>query len=61
MWHDQDHGYLPNELEARLNAEASATGISKAELIREGIAMRLNTSTRVVRDRALPVLTVGDR
>jgi hypothetical protein len=36
--------YLPEELEMRLDAAAAASGTSKAELIRRGIAMVLNTS-----------------
>lgn len=51
--------YLSVELEARLNAEAAASGVSKAELIREGVAMRLNASTRPTRDRTLPVFNSG--
>ncbi len=47
--------YLPADLEARLNAESGALGVSKAELIREGIAMRLDRSVVPVHRRALPV------
>jgi hypothetical protein len=36
--------YLPDELDARLNAEAAMTGVSKAELIRRGIEMVLGAS-----------------
>lgn len=51
--------YLPEELEVRLDAEASATGVSKAELIRQGIAMLLDSSTRPKKSRALPVFNSG--
>jgi hypothetical protein len=50
--------YLPDELEARLDAEAAATGVSKAELIRRGIAMLLNASQPRKR-RPLPVFHSG--
>lgn len=50
--------YLPDELEARLNAEAAATGASKAELIRRGIAMVL-TASRPQRRAPLPVFHSG--
>ncbi|MFJ1594413.1 ribbon-helix-helix protein, CopG family [Kitasatospora albolonga] len=33
--------YLPEDLEVRLDAEAAATGVSKADLIRRGIALLL--------------------
>ncbi len=51
--------YLPDELEVRLDAEAAATGISKAELIRRGIAMLLDASTRPKQGRPLPVFHSG--
>ncbi|MFJ2032453.1 ribbon-helix-helix protein, CopG family [Streptosporangium sp. NPDC087985] len=51
--------YLPEELEVRLDAEAAATGISKAELIRQGIAMLLDASARPKKARALPVFDSG--
>ncbi|MEU9830533.1 ribbon-helix-helix domain-containing protein [Streptosporangium sp. NPDC048047] len=51
--------YLPEELETRLEAEAAATGVSKAELIRRGIAMLLDGSTRPRHTRALPVFDSG--
>lgn len=51
--------YLPEELEVRLDAESAATGVSKAELIRRGIAMLLETSTRPKQSRALPVFNSG--
>ncbi|WP_067891053.1 ribbon-helix-helix domain-containing protein [Nocardia vaccinii] len=51
--------YLPDELEVRLDAEAAATGISKAELIRRGIAMLLDASDRPRHDAPLPVFRSG--
>jgi Arc/MetJ-type ribon-helix-helix transcriptional regulator len=51
--------YLPEELEVRLDAEAAATGVSKAELIRQGITMLLEHSTRPRHGRALPVFDSG--
>ncbi|WP_340560787.1 ribbon-helix-helix domain-containing protein [Streptomyces sp. GSL17-111] len=51
--------YLPEELEVRLDAEAAATGVSKAELIRRGIAMLLEHSTRPRQGNALPVFNSG--
>ncbi|MBL1289369.1 ribbon-helix-helix domain-containing protein [Streptomyces sp. For3] len=51
--------YLPEELEARLDAESSATGVSKAELIRRGIAMVLDDAERPKRSRKLPVFDSG--
>lgn len=47
--------YLPEDLETRLDAESAATGVSKAELIRRGIAMLLDSSGRPRQARALPV------
>ena len=51
--------YLPDELEVRLDAEAAATGISKAELIRRGIAMLLDSSDRPKQAQPLPVFRSG--
>jgi hypothetical protein len=51
--------YLPEELEVRLDAEAAATGVSKAELIRRGIAMLLEDSIRPKQGRPLPVFNSG--
>ncbi|MGX4689304.1 ribbon-helix-helix domain-containing protein [Streptomyces sp. JNUCC 63] len=51
--------YLPEALELRLDAEAAATGVSKAELIRRGVAMLLDSSSRTPRSRALPVFDSG--
>ncbi|MFD5876409.1 ribbon-helix-helix protein, CopG family [Streptomyces sp. NPDC060322] len=51
--------YLPEELEARLDAEASATGTSKAELIRRGIALILDHAERPERRDKLPVFDSG--
>jgi Arc/MetJ-type ribon-helix-helix transcriptional regulator len=50
--------YLPDELEARLDAQAAATGVSKAELIRRGITMLLNASQPPKR-HPLPVFRSG--
>jgi hypothetical protein len=51
--------YLPDELEVRLDAEAAATGMSKAELIRRGIAMLLDASDRPRNDAPLPIFRSG--
>ncbi|MFF5989864.1 ribbon-helix-helix domain-containing protein [Prauserella flavalba] len=51
--------YLPDDLEVRLDAEAAATGVSKAELIRRGIALLLDSSSRPKQARSLPVFTSG--
>lgn len=51
--------YLPEDLEVRLEAEAAATGVSKAELIRRGIALLLDSSSRPKRDTSLPVFRSG--
>ncbi|WP_327115934.1 ribbon-helix-helix domain-containing protein [Streptomyces sp. NBC_01341] len=51
--------YLPEELEVRLDAESSATGVSKAELIRRGIAMILDDAERPKGKRGLPVFDSG--
>jgi len=51
--------YLPEELEVRWDAEAAATGVSKAELIRRGIAMLLDASSRPKPDISLPVFRSG--
>ncbi|MGS2808795.1 ribbon-helix-helix protein, CopG family [Nocardia sp. MW-W600-9] len=51
--------YLPEELEVRLDAEAAATGVSKAELIRRGIAMLLDASEVPKNDSPLPVFRSG--
>ncbi|MFI5715566.1 ribbon-helix-helix protein, CopG family [Nocardia sp. NPDC051750] len=51
--------YLPDDLEVRLDAEASATGVSKAELIRRGIAMLLDASDRPRDSAPLPVFRSG--
>ncbi|HEX2418288.1 MAG TPA: ribbon-helix-helix domain-containing protein [Micromonosporaceae bacterium] len=51
--------YLPEELEIRLEAESTATGISKAELIRRGIAMVLEASTRPRNADPLPTFDSG--
>lgn len=51
--------YLPEDLETRLDAEAAATGMSKAELIRRGIVMVLESSTRPKHSPPLPVFDSG--
>ncbi|MBT3076410.1 MULTISPECIES: CopG family transcriptional regulator [Streptomyces] len=51
--------YLPEELEARLNAEAAAGGVSKAELIRRGIALLLEQAQGPKRSREVPVFDSG--
>lgn len=47
--------YLPEELEVRLDAESTASGVSKAELIRRGIALLLDRSPRPKQSHPLPV------
>jgi hypothetical protein len=51
--------YLSEELEMQLDAEAAATGVSKAELIRRGIAMVLAASDRPKHTGELPVFHSG--
>ncbi|MER5630174.1 ribbon-helix-helix domain-containing protein [Streptomyces nitrosporeus] len=51
--------YLPEALEARLDAESSATGISRAELIRRGVAMLLEQAERPKHSAPLPVFDSG--
>lgn len=51
--------YLPDEMDLKLSAEANATGISKAELIRRAIERLLDTSTRDRRSGPLPVFHSG--
>lgn len=51
--------YLPEELEARLDAEATASGVSKAELIRRAITMLMDASPRPKQARSLPVFDSG--
>ncbi|MET9767365.1 ribbon-helix-helix protein, CopG family [Streptomyces sp. NPDC006415] len=51
--------HLPDDWEARLDAESSATGVSKAELVRRGIAMLLDSAERPKRSRELPVFDSG--
>lgn len=36
--------YLPEELDVRLEAESASSGVSKAELIRRGVALVLEKS-----------------
>ncbi|WP_336085201.1 CopG family transcriptional regulator [Nocardia sp. SSK8] len=51
--------YLSEELAVRLDAEAAATGVSKAALIRRGIAMLLEASAVPKSDAPLPVFRSG--
>ncbi|MBT2395883.1 CopG family transcriptional regulator [Streptomyces sp. ISL-100] len=51
--------YLPEELELRLDAESAATGVSKAELIRRGIAQLLDNSSRPKSTHPLPAFRSG--
>lgn len=51
--------YLPDSLDARLSAEATATGISKAELIRRAVSRLLDESTRPRADDSLPIFFSG--
>jgi hypothetical protein len=50
--------YLPDELEDQLDAHSAATGVSKAELIRRGIAMVVQ-ATPVSSQYPLPVFDSG--
>ena len=50
--------YVPDDLAVRLDAQAAATGVSKAELIRRGIVMVLNASQPPTHD-PLPVFQSG--
>lgn len=49
--------YLPEELDARLEAEAKAEGVSKAELIRRGVAQLLDARQRPRQAKPLPTFT----
>ncbi|MCP9621252.1 ribbon-helix-helix protein, CopG family [Nocardia otitidiscaviarum] len=49
----------PDDLALWLDAEAAATGLSKAELIRRGITMLLEASTGPKHDAPLPVSHSG--
>lgn len=51
--------YLPDDLVTRLEAESVASGLTKAELIRRGITMLLDASTRPKQARPLPVFSSG--
>jgi Arc/MetJ-type ribon-helix-helix transcriptional regulator len=51
--------YLPEELDVRLEAEATSTGMSKAELIRRGIGMLLDRSQRPKQPHPLPAFDSG--
>jgi Arc/MetJ-type ribon-helix-helix transcriptional regulator len=50
--------YLPEDLHARLDSEAVATGVSRAELIRRGISMLLARS-QPRESEPLPVFESG--
>lgn len=51
--------YLPENLELRLDAFASSSGISKAELIRKAVADMLDRLAGSSRSRDLPVFDSG--
>lgn len=51
--------YLPEELDLRLEAEAAASGLSKAELIRRGVAALLDAIDRPQQSGPLPVFDSG--
>ena len=51
--------YLPDLLDSRLAAEAAATGVSKAELIRRAVVKLLDESERPRTDATLPVFSSG--
>lgn len=51
--------YLPEDLDLRADAEAKALGLSKAELIRRGLAALLDASGTAKRSRPLPVFDSG--
>lgn len=50
--------YLPEDMDARLDAEATATGLTKAELVRRGISMLLMRA-RPRDSEPLPVFESG--
>lgn len=51
--------YLPEDLDLRLQAEAEAAGLSKAELIRRGVTALLDSSDTPKRSGPLPVFDSG--
>lgn len=53
--------YLPEELDVRLEAESASSGVSKAELIRRGVALVLDASPHPRRSGRLPVFDSGQR
>ena len=53
--------YLPEDLDLQLEAESASSGVSKAELIRRGVALVLGSSTRLRPAEPLPVFDSGRR
>ena len=51
--------YLPEDLDLRLEAEAKASGTSKAELIRRGVTTLLDAIDRPKQSGPLPVFNSG--
>lgn len=51
--------YLPEDLDTRLDAESSASGVSKAALIRRAIADLLDNSPNARVSSTLPVFNSG--
>lgn len=51
--------YLPDDLDVRLEAESASSGVSKAELIRRGVALVLDNSPRRRPADPLPVFDSG--
>jgi hypothetical protein len=51
--------YLPDELDRRLEAEAAIEGVSKAELVRRGVARLLEENVRPRLSNPLPVFRGG--
>jgi hypothetical protein len=53
--------YLPEDLDLQLEAESASSGMSKAELIRRGVALVLDSSPRLRPAAPLPVFDSGRR
>jgi hypothetical protein len=51
--------YLPEDLDVRLEAAARAAGVSKAELIRQGVSLVLAQAGHPRPSQPLPVFTSG--